>query len=109
MNSAAGRNIRAKAPKNRYRETLLKVRRIYERHLRRPVATHTRANAPLGINMAGFVQSVYGIGESSRAMWRAVQATGLPCVLINVRSRVHSNADQSLVEFRERRTRIAST
>jgi glycosyltransferase involved in cell wall biosynthesis len=42
---------------------------------------------------------VYGIGESSRAYWRAVQATGLPCALINVRSRVHSNADESVVEF----------
>ena len=49
--------------------------------------------------MAGFAQSVYGIGESSRAIWRAVQATGLPCVLLNIRSRVHSNADASLGEF----------
>jgi glycosyltransferase involved in cell wall biosynthesis len=47
--------------------------------------------------MAGFAQSVYGIGESSRAMWRAVQNTGLPCVLVNVRSGVHSNADPTAV------------
>jgi glycosyltransferase involved in cell wall biosynthesis len=84
--------------KNRYRETLLKIQRVYERHLRRP-ARYDGPPPPLGINMAGFVQSVYGIGESSRAFWRAVQATGLPCALINVRSRVHSNADASLGDF----------
>src|SRR3954468_12329750 len=49
--------------------------------------------------MVGFTQSVYGIGESTRAMWRAVQATGMPCVLLNVRSRVHSNRDVSFKTF----------
>ena len=89
---------RNQAVRNRYREALLKLRRLYERHLRRPVPTAART-LPMGINMAGFAQSVYGIGESSRAMWRAVQATGLPCVLINVRSQVHRNADVSLRMF----------
>lgn len=92
------KKYRAKAAKHRYREALLKLRRIYERHLRRPVPADLRKH-PAGINMAGFAQSVYGIGESSRAMWRAVQATALPCVLINVRSRMHSNADVSLTAF----------
>lgn len=92
------RKYRAQAAKNRYREVLLKIRRLYERHLRRPMRITGRPR-PLGINMTGFAQSVYGIGESSRAMWRAVQATGLPCVLVNVRSRMHSNADASLGEF----------
>jgi glycosyltransferase involved in cell wall biosynthesis len=92
------KKFRAQALKYRYRETLLKLRRIYERHLRRP-PKHEGPTLPVGINMAGFAQSVYGIGESSRAFWRAVQGTGLPCVLINVRSNVHSNADDSLVDF----------
>ena len=92
------RKYREQALRHRYREVLLKVRRLYERHLRRPVRRIGRPR-PVGINMAGFAQSVYGIGESSRAMWRAVQATGLPCVLLNVRSRVHSNADASLNGF----------
>ena len=60
-----------------YREALLKIRRLYERHLRRPACRDLRPRPP-GINVAGFAQSVYGIGESSRAMWRSVQATGLP-------------------------------
>ena len=36
-NSAAGQSIARKALKHRYREALLKMRRLYERHLRRPV------------------------------------------------------------------------
>ncbi len=92
---------RAKAAKHRYREALLKIRRLYERHLRRPAKPKARRH-PVGINLAGFAQSVYGIGESSRAMWRAVQATGLPCVLVNVRSRMHSNADESLAQFSDK-------
>jgi glycosyltransferase involved in cell wall biosynthesis len=93
------RKFRAAALKNRYREALLKIRRIYERHLRRRPSHREVGTRPLGINVAGFAQSVYGIGDSTRAMWRAVQATGLQCVLLNVRSRVHSNADASLGEF----------
>src|SRR6185437_2301851 len=81
------KKYRTQALRHRYREALLKVRRLYERHLRRPIRS-VRRPRPVGINMVGFAQSVYGIGESSRAMWRAVQATGLPCVLLNVLSRV---------------------
>jgi glycosyltransferase involved in cell wall biosynthesis len=92
------KKYRAEKLEYRYRETLLKIRRIYERYLRRPPRRRLRKR-PFGINVAGFAQSVYGIGDSTRAMWRAVQATGLPCVLINIRSPVHSNADASLREF----------
>lgn len=92
------RKYRRVTAKNLYRETLLKVRRLYERHLRRPVRVET-ATRPSGINLAGFVQSEFGIGESSRAFWRAVQATGLPCVLCNVRSTMHRNRDESFAEF----------
>src|ERR1700726_589187 len=92
------RKYRTQALQHRYHEVLLKVRRIYERHLLRPYH-HEIAKRPLGINMAGFAQSVYGIGESSRAMWRAGQGTGVPRALAHVRSGVHSNADKSLGEF----------
>ncbi len=92
------KKLRAETIKYRYRETLLKLRRIYERHLRRPIP-HEVGKRPLGINVAGFAQSVYGIGESSRAYWNAVRLTGLPCVLLNVRSSVHSNTDTSVQKF----------
>ena len=81
-----------------YRENLLKIRRLYERHLHRTVQTGTRKR-PLGINVMGFAQSVYGMGESTRAFWRAVQSTNLPCALLNVRSPVHRNSDESLSGF----------
>ena len=86
---------RNSALKYQYREGLLKIRRLYERHLRLP-SQRNLGKHPVGINMAGFAQSIYGIGESSRAMWRAVEATGLPCALINVRSHVHKNSDTTL-------------
>jgi len=92
------KKYRSQALRHRYRELLLKARRLYERRLSRPVRT-ARCPRPLGINLAGFAQSVYGIGESSRAMWRAVKASGLPCVLVNVRSNVHRNHDLSLTNF----------
>ena len=92
------KKFRGSAFKYRYREALLKIRRLYERHLRRPIP-QVGTKRPLGVNVAGFAQSVYGVGESSRALWRAVQATGLPCVLLNVRSNVHRNTDESVNEF----------
>jgi len=95
------KKYRTQALRHRYREALLKVRRLYERHLRRSIRS-VRRPRPLGINMAGFAQSVYGIGESSRAMWKAVQASGLPCGLVNVRSNVHRNYDLSVIDFAQR-------
>src|SRR5438270_3724752 len=92
------KKYRAERLKHRYREALLKIRRIYERHLRRPPRRRLRKR-PFGIDVAGFSQSVYVIGDSTRALWRAVPATGLSRVLINIRSPVHSDQDVSLSEF----------
>lgn len=95
------RKYRRAALKYFYRETLLKIRRLYERHLRGESHSEAKKRA-LGINVAGFAQSVYGMGESTRALWRAVQSTGLPCRLINVRSHVHRNTDTSLSGFAQK-------
>ncbi|MEO5720018.1 MAG: glycosyltransferase, partial [Chthoniobacterales bacterium] len=92
------RKFQAKAPRALYHEKLLKVRRLYERHLRRPLRVDAGPR-PAGVNMAGFMQSEFGIGESSRAMWRAVQASGLPSVLCSVRSTMHRNRDASFDQF----------
>jgi glycosyltransferase involved in cell wall biosynthesis len=94
-------NHRRGAVKQRVRELLLKARRRYERQLRRRASTPAAVTRPLGVNLCGFVQSVYGIGESSRAIWRAVEASGLPCALINIESRVHRNADKTHVRFQK--------
>ncbi|MFL6514235.1 MAG: glycosyltransferase [Chthoniobacterales bacterium] len=90
---------RRQALRHGYHQALLKIRRLHDRHLRRSLGRATGKTALPGINMVGFSQSVYGIGESTRAMWRAVQATGIPCVLLNVRSRVHSNRDVTFKAF----------
>jgi len=49
---------------------------------------------PEGINVAGFLKSQFGVGESSRAFCRAVTETGLPHAFVNIQSKVHNNADK---------------
>lgn len=66
------------------------------------VPTAEASRLPLGLNVAGFFKGEYGIGESSRAFGRAAQATGLPCALLNIRSKDHRNLDDSLGRFSER-------
>ena len=54
---------------------------------------------PQGFNVAGFLKGQYGIGESSRAFRRAVAATGLPSVAINIDSRDHRNQESDTEPF----------
>jgi glycosyltransferase involved in cell wall biosynthesis len=54
---------------------------------------------PQGFNVAGFLKGQYGIGESSRAFHKAVAATGLPVVAINIDSREHRNQENALETF----------
>jgi len=84
-------------------EAFVKQSRLVQRHVLPWLSTRLTSRAgkqrPLGINMAGFVRGEYGIGESSRALWRAVEGSGLPCALINVHSRMHSNRDATFTRF----------
>jgi glycosyltransferase involved in cell wall biosynthesis len=54
---------------------------------------------PRGINVAGFFASEFGVGESSRAMLMAVQQSGLPCAMINIRNKVHLDEDRTVTGF----------
>ena len=54
---------------------------------------------PQGVNVAGFLKGQYGIGESSRAFRRAVAATGIPSVAINIDSREHRNLESGTEPF----------
>ena len=54
------------------------------------------APRPVGFNVNGFLKGEYGIGESSRAFCRAVEATGLPYAFINIHAKDHRNSDDSL-------------
>ncbi len=51
---------------------------------------------PMGINVAGFFRGQYGIGESSRAICRAVSDCGIPSTRVNIQSKDHSNKDETV-------------
>jgi glycosyltransferase involved in cell wall biosynthesis len=52
-----------------------------------------------GLNVAGFFQGEYGIGDSSRDYCRAIRETGLPTTFLNIPSRDHRNHDRTLTGF----------
>jgi glycosyltransferase involved in cell wall biosynthesis len=89
------------------RETFIKQTRFFQRHVlprvsRQELSADESPHRPLGINMAGFVQGEYGVGEAGRAMWRAVESTGLPSALINIPHRTHRNGDSTFTKFSSR-------
>ena len=90
-------------PSNFGRELVLKLQRLFGRHiaprLRRIGRSRSGLRPPRGVNVAGFAKGEYGIGESTRSLWRAVRSSGLPAVLLNVHSRMHRNLDGSLGDF----------
>lgn len=71
------------------------------RDARESVATLRKdlSRCPAGLNMAGFFQGEYGVGESSRAVAQAIRSSGLPTALLNISSRNHRNADRSFEGF----------
>lgn len=71
-------------------------RRLYDRALpyyavQAPAAAPP--SLPVGINVAGFFNGQFGIGESSRAFCQAVADSEFPSMLVNIQSRVHNNSD----------------
>lgn len=61
--------------------------------------TSVSAELPLGINVAGFIQGEYGIGDSSRAFCKVVEATGLPSAFVNITGNRHRHADRSIARL----------
>ena len=47
-------------------------------------------NAPIGVNVAGYLDTESGMGEAARASIRSLQAAGLPVALNNVPSRLRA-------------------
>src|SRR5699024_5377967 len=47
--------------------------------------------APLGVNVAGYLDTESGMGEAARASIRSLEAAGLPFALNNVPSRLRKN------------------
>lgn len=71
--------------------------RFIARHFRG--TTKSSESFPPGLNVAGFFTGEYGIGESSRAFCRAVKESGVPYVLLNIRSKLHRNEDRSVQSY----------
>ena len=53
--------------------------------------------APIGVNVSGYLDTESGMGEAARASIRSIQATGLPVALNNVPSRLRAQ-DRSHVD-----------
>ncbi len=77
-----------------YRQCLPLLRRPQEKP-----AGSTGRNLPVGLNVAGFFQGEYGIGDSSRAFCQVIHKSNLPAVFINIHSRDHRNLDRSFDRF----------
>ena len=63
------------------------------RGLRRPWRTRSRvpatfARAPIGVNVAGYLNTESGMGEAARLSIRSLEAAGIPVALNNVSSRL---------------------
>jgi glycosyltransferase involved in cell wall biosynthesis len=49
-----------------------------------------------GINIVGYVKGEFGLGESSRAQIRSIEAADIPHVICNINSTVHRSLDSSV-------------
>src|SRR5581483_6005905 len=75
----------------------LRQKRSLDRLTSRP--QKLSSDLPKGINVVGFFASQFGVGEASRGICRAVELSGLPHVLVNIRSKVHRNGDDTFTGF----------
>ena len=78
--------------------SIVKTCRFFNWHIMPRFQSRPRA-LPNGINVVGFLTGEYGIGQTSRAFCRAVELTGQPHALVNLRSRDHSNLDTQIRNF----------
>lgn len=95
--------FRASAPLfSLYRQFVMQ-QRFVERHvlrgLRRNAARKQLEKFSPGVNAAGFFKAEYGIGDVSRAFYKAIRAGGLPAAFVNIHSRDHRNLDRTVEQF----------
>lgn len=97
LNAYGARRYLSHYPWSKYWRYMTKLsRQSYDRELPPALAStpaHAHASPP-GINVAGFFKSQFGIGESSRAIGRAVSDCGLPSKFLNINSNDHRNNDE---------------
>jgi glycosyltransferase involved in cell wall biosynthesis len=58
-----------------------------------------KTSLPFGVNVAGYFQGEFGVGEIARASFKSLTASGVSCVLNNVESYVHRHEDKTLENF----------
>ena len=81
------------------RHAVVRPARFFERHLKPRLESRPAGQFPRGINVAGFFNGEYGVGDTSRLFAVAVERTGIPHALVNIRSKVHSNRGVSPGKF----------
>ena len=91
------------SPISRVYGQLLRQSRFLKRTLgpRNRRAVKSTSPFPPGLNVAGFFQGEYGVGDSSRAICDLIQKSSLPAAFINISSRNHRNLDRSIQQFSE--------
>ncbi|MDM9385492.1 glycosyltransferase [Chlorogloeopsis sp. ULAP01] len=61
------------------------------------------ANFPLGVNISGYVNSEFGLGEGVRGTIRALEAAGIPFVINNCNfNTMHRKLDSTYTDFSEK-------
>ncbi|MFQ4146654.1 glycosyltransferase [Chlorogloeopsis sp. ULAP02] len=61
------------------------------------------ANFPLGVNISGYVNSEFGLGEGVRGTIRALEAAGIPFVINNCNfNTMHRKLDSTYTEFSDK-------
>lgn len=69
-------------------------------HSKPEISSATKNSLP-GVNIAGYVNSEFGLGEGARATIRAVEAAGIPFVINNCTFNIHRKLDSSYKNFTE--------
>jgi glycosyltransferase involved in cell wall biosynthesis len=82
----------------RVRRARMALKGRSRRRGRRGAAPAFVREAPLGVNVAGYLNTESGMGEAARLSIRSLEAAGIPAVLNNVASRLRM-ADTSHTQF----------
>ncbi len=77
------------------------LKRAAGRLAQNTASAQTISPHPAGLNVAGFFQGEYGIGDSSRAICELIKQSPIPSAFINITSRNHRNLDRSIQQFSE--------
>jgi glycosyltransferase involved in cell wall biosynthesis len=58
-----------------------------------------KMHLPFGVNIAGYLQGEFGVGEIARASYQSITSVGVPSVLNNVEAAIYRQEDKTLEIF----------